>query len=128
MNPIKISILVSILIFVVGGCAYQDGGEVKLTANLILENHSDETIYSLRVSEDNESWGDNRFLIQYPTGLPPGYKFYLTLETCDKEINMRIDFFQLGTNLFTDTETAYFECNRTVTWRITSKGEGEVFY
>ena len=128
MNSIRVSILVSIFVSILGGCALQDGGEVKLTANLILENQSDETIYTLKVSEDNESWGDNRFSIQYPTGLPPGYKFYLTLETCDKTMSMQISFFQLGTDLFKDTETAYFECNRTVTWRISSKGEGKVFY
>ena len=130
MNSIRVSILVSIFISILGGCAFQDGGEVNSTSNLILENNTDRNIYALFVSEDQKNWGENRFLnsLKFSTGLPPGEKFYLTIDVCDLSLELRIDFL---TDIITDTRfeqrrKADFKCNETVNWVINGMDDSDI--
>ena len=130
MNSIRILILISTFISIISGCAFQDGGEVKSTSNLILENNTDRNIYALFVSEDQKNWGENRFLnsLEFSTGLPPGEKFYLTLGVCDLSLELRIDFL---TDIITDTRfphrrKADFKCNETVNWVINGMDDSDI--
>ena len=130
MNSIRISILVSTFLSILGGCAFQDGGEVKSTSNLILENKTDRNIYALFVSEDQKNWGENRFLnsLKFSTGLPPGEKFYLTLDVCDLSLKLRIDFLTdtITNTRFEHRKEGYFKCNETLNWVINGMNDSDI--
>ena len=118
MNSIRVSILVSIFVSILGGCAYQDGGDVKNTSNLILENSSEQTIFGFRVAEDGK-WSENKFSpITQSDGLLSGEKFYFIMETCDTEIKIRVDFLKDLQPIPYEKEV-FFPCSKTVTWIIT---------
>ena len=130
MNLIKKFILIGIFVSIINGCAYQDGGEVKPTSNLILENNTDKNIYALFISEDQKNWGENKFLnsLKFSTGLPPGEKFYLTLDACDLNLKLRIDFLvDIINNLrFKHSKETQFKCNETVNWIINSIDDSNI--
>ena len=130
MKSIRISIIVSIFLSILGGCAFQDGGEVNSTSNLILENNTDKNIYALFISEDQKNWGENRFLnsLKFSTGLPPGEKFYLTLDVCDLSLKLRIDFLTdtITNTRFEHRKEGYFKCNETLNWVINGMDDSNI--
>ena len=118
MNSIRILILVSIFMPIIGGCAYQDGGDVKSTANLILENSSEHTIVGFRVAEDGK-WSENKLSpITQSDGLLTGEKFYFVMESCDTDLKIRVDFMK-NLQLIEYEREVSFPCNKTITWTIT---------
>ena len=103
---------------IIGGCAYQDGGDVKSTANLILENSSEHTIFGFRIAEDGR-WSENKFSpITQSDGLLTGEKFYFVMESCDTDLKIRVDFMK-NLQLIEYEREVSFPCNKTITWTIT---------
>ena len=113
-----IILLIYASIFSFSGCAYQDGGDVKSTANLILVNSSEQTIVGFRVAEDGK-WSENKFSpITQSDGLLSGEKFYFVMESCDTDFKIRVDFMK-NLQLIEYEREISFPCNKTITWTIT---------
>ena len=72
---------------------FQDGGEVNSTSNLTFLKITLTEIFmhSLFQPQDQKNWGENRFLnsLKFSTGLPPGEKFYLTIDVCDLSLELK---------------------------------------
>ena len=120
-----------ILIIFIQNCAYRTNDQLNLTSTLKIENTSGTALTGLYIWEDGEENGINQIELVYGiAGLTSGDKaFAYSIDDCDKNYNIRVDFYR-GITLPTlqYTATAYFECNRTVIWRITGESEGQIIY
>ncbi|MDG2198165.1 MAG: hypothetical protein P8O70_15055 [SAR324 cluster bacterium] len=125
------SFFVLILVIFIQNCAYQTNDQLNLTSTLKIENTSGTALTGLYIWEDGEENGSNQIELAYGlTGLASGEKaFAYPIDNCDKNYNIRVDFYRGITLLpLPYTATAYFECNRTVIWRITGESEGQIIY
>jgi hypothetical protein len=113
-------------------CAYQtDPSELGLTSTLKIENTSGTSLIALYLWQNGNESGKNQIQLVYGlTGLVSGDKpFSYSVNECDEEYNLRVDFYRgILLDPLPYTATAYFECNRTVTWKITGESEGQIIY